>query len=327
MSIVGRQIEVGFAIEDNRGTAEAAAQKWAKHVSADIVPRTQKVVDDNTRGRLEDSQGARIVRKWYEGELSGVLHADTLGYLLLNLYGAVSSSNVSGSIYSHEFTLDQSIEHEALTIFRKDGGVENQAYGGGVISALEISASTEDYVRFSATVMAKNEQGHSLTPSYNTEYDFVGKDITIKVATSEAGLSGASAVKAKTLAIRFDPGVISDYVFGAETPDDHYNAKMSIEVEFTKNYEDTTFEDLFASDDYRYMQVAIVGDADLGGGNNPELTFLFHRVQVQNWERSSENDALSEETVTVKAFYNASDGEQSQVTLQNLTAAYEAAGS
>ncbi|MEQ9135760.1 MAG: phage tail tube protein [Thalassobaculum sp.] len=324
MSIIGREIEVGIAIEGTRGTAEAAPQKWVKHVAADVIPRNQKVVDNNTRGRLEDSEGARIVRKWFEGELSGILHADVLGYLLLSLYGTVQSTVVTGAVTSHVFSLLNSITHPTLSIFRRDGAVESRVYAGGIVRSLEISASTEDYVRFTAAIGARTGGDHAETATYDTEYDFIGKDITVKVADTEGGLAAANALKLKTLTVRYDPGPIDDYAFGSFNPNDMHNGRMAIEIEFTKNYEDTTFEALFDSDAYKYMQVAIVGDADIGSANNPSATFVFNKAQVQNWERSGDPDALAEETVTLKAFFNATDGEQSTVTLQNLTAAYEA---
>lgn len=321
--IIGRQIQVGIGVETTRGTAVTTADKWVKKVTANIVPRTEKIVDDTTRGVLEDSQGARVVRQWFEGELAGVLHADVFGYLLYNLYGTVSSSNVAGSVYSHDFSLQQSIEHPTLSFFRKDGTVNQDVFGGGMISTLEVSASTDDFVRFTANVMAKTGATNSDTPSYDTEYDFIARDITVKIASSEAGLSGATAVPLKTLSIRYDVGAIPDYVFGAKTPADIYNAMMGIEIEFTKNYEDTTYEDLYNADTYRYMQVTIEGEADLGSSNYPTIDWIFNRVQVQDWNRSGDANSLVEETVVLKSFYNGTDGEQSTVTLQNLTAQYD----
>lgn len=296
--------------------------KWVKHVTADVLPQNEKVIDDNVRGVLEDSEGARVVREWFEGELSGILHADMLGYLLLSVYGSVNSVPGSGA-YTHTFSVLQDVQHPTLTLFRKDGDVESQAYGGAVISALEISASTDDYLRFSATVMASGELAHAESATYDTEYDFIGKDVTVKVATTEGGLAAAPALKVKTLNIRFDPGVIADYVLGSKNPDDHYTGKMAVEVELSKNYENTDFEDLFKSDLYRYVQITVEGEAVIGS-TNPGFTLLLNKAQVQAWERSGSPDELVEETVTLKAFYNAADGEQSTFALTNLTEAYEA---
>jgi hypothetical protein len=322
--IIGRQLEFGIGVETTRGTAVTTADKWFRNVTANVVPRTQKVGDDSTRGVLEDSLGARVVRQWYEGEIAGVLHADAFGYLLYNLYGSVVSTLVTGSVHTHAFSMSQSIEHPTLTIFRKDGSVNQDVFGGGVISTLEVSASTEDYIRFTANAMARTGSSNADSPTYTaTDYDFIARDITIKVAATEGGLSSATAVPAKTLSIRYDVGAIADYVFGAKTANDIYNAMMSIEVEFSKNYEDTTFEDLYNADTYRYMQIQIAGEVDIGSGNYPTITWIFNRVQVQDWNRSGDANSLVEETVVLKAFYNSTDGEQSTVTLKNLTAEYE----
>src|SRR5690606_560332 len=146
----------GVAIENSRNTPEAVATRWAKHVSADILPRNTKVMDDSVRGRLEESDGSRIVRKWYEGELGGIVHVDMIGYLFLNLYGTVVTSAVNDS-FSHAFSLQQSVLHPTLTFFRKDDDVEQKVYGGGMVRTLSITANTEDYVRFSAEVVAAAE--------------------------------------------------------------------------------------------------------------------------------------------------------------------------
>jgi hypothetical protein len=323
MQIVGRQIEVGFAIESSRETPESVAQKWFKNVSADVIPRTQKVIDNNKRGVLEDSEGARVVREWFDGDVAGILHIDGFGYLLLNLYGQVATSTVSGSVKSHEFTMDQTTEHPTLSVFRKDGDVEQKVYGGGVINTLELSATTEDYVRLQANVIAGNEAENADTPSYDTEYDFIGRDITVKVADSEAGLGAASALSLKTVNIRFDTGAISDFVLGSRNPS-NYNAKMGIEIEFSKNYVDTVFEDLFKADTYKYMQIKIEGEANLSGSYKPTITFVFNKVQVQSWERAGGADELVVETIVAKAFFNNTDSEQSKCTLQNLTESYVA---
>jgi hypothetical protein len=323
MDIIGRQVEAGFALEETRGTAESVAEKWARNVTANIVERAEKVVDDATRGRLEDSEGARIVKKWVEGDLQGIVHADTLGYLLYCLYGAVSTQTVSGSVKDHTFSLAQDIQAPTLSIFAKDGGVQQRVFNGGVLSSLEISAVLDNYVRFTASFMARAGASNSDTSSYDTEYDFIGKDVSIKFADSEAGLSGATAIKAKEVTINWDRGLIADHVLGQYTPNDHLAGKMAIEGEFTLNFDATTFKDLYLADTYKYMQIKIEGDADIGSGNHPTITALLNRVQIMDWNREGGNDEVVTQPVSFKAFYNPTDSEQSTVIVRNLTAEYD----
>lgn len=323
--IIGRQVEVGVAVENTRGTAINVAEKWIRHVTASIMQKVEKVVDDTSRGRIEDAEGARITQQWVEGELAGIVHADVLGYLLYNVYGAVSSANVAGSVYDHTFSLQQGIQHASLSMFIKDGAVTQFVVDNCMIGTLTLTAAIDDYLRFSANVVGAAETTNSDTPSYDTEYDFVAKDITVKIAATEGALGGASAIPVKDLEITWDQGLIRDHVVGSYNPDDVYNAKLMIEGSFTLNFANTTYKDLFNSENYRYLQITIQGAADLGSGNNPTITILLNRAQFMDWSRAGGKDELVAETVNFRGFYNASDTEASTVVLRNLTSEYDTA--
>ena len=320
--IIGRDIELGFATEATRGTAESSVDKWVRKVTANIVERAEHADDDTKRGVLEDMEGRRVVRKYAEGELEGIAHADAIGYLYSSLYGKVASSNVAGSVYSHVFSLQQDIEHQSLTLFAKDGDAQQVKHSGCVVNTLELNAATDDFVRFTANFTGDSSEDDTETPSYDTEYDFIGKDITIKIADSEGDLSTADAIKAKEVTLTHDQGTIRDHAFGSYNPDNLYNAKHSIEGEITLNFNDETFKDLYLGDDAKYMQIEIKGDADIGGGNNPSITYVLNKVQFNDWNRSGGADELVTQPITFKAYYNESDGEASEVTVQNITSSY-----
>ncbi|MCP4273015.1 MAG: hypothetical protein GY781_13820 [Gammaproteobacteria bacterium] len=323
MEIIGKQIEVGVGVENVRGTAQSTAEKWVKKISATVIEKAEKVNDESTCNVLADSLNTRLVKKWVEGDLEGNVHADAIGYLLYNLYGAVTSSLVTGSIYSHAFTLANSIQHASLSLFAKDGSNSQEVFSNCMLSSLEISATVDEYVKFTASFMGKEPTANSDTPSYDTEYDFVGRDITIKLADTEGGLAGATASKVKEVSINFDTGLISDHILGSYTPDDIYNAQMAIEVELTLNYDDDTFKDLYTADTDKYVQIAIVGEADLGSSNYPTLTLLLNKAQVTDWSRDDSSADLVSQSVTLKAFYNATDSQQSEITLINVTSEYD----
>ena len=320
---IGRQSAVGVAVESTRGTAETTASRWIRKSTADVIQNVDKVIDESSFGRLEESPTSRRVRAWYEGSIEGNLHADVIGYLFYQLYGAVDTTTVAGSVKDHEFTLDNTIEHPTLSIFNKDG-VKQEVLNGGVVSEMSISATTDAIVSFSSTIMAKDSASNTDTVDYSeTEYDFVGKDITIKIADTEGGLTSATALKVKSADINWNANAIADYAFGEDTPDNIYNSRFALDIELTKNYVDEVFENLWKSDDAKYMQIQIKGSQNIGGSNNPTITITLNKVQVQDWSKSDDNDALAEESVTLKAFYNETDEEQSKVVVRNLTASYQ----
>lgn len=322
MEILGRQIEFGVSTETTRGTPESSVEKWQRKVTANVVERATHAVDDTTRGRLEDGEGRRVVQTYVEGSVEGILHADVLGYYLANIYGIVVTSTVAGSVKQHIFTLGQNIQHPSLTLYAKDGAVQQKSFANAVVNTLELSVAMDDYVRFSANFIASAAASNSATPSYDTEYDFIARDITVKIADSEAGLTGATASKIKELSISWDQGAICDHVVGSKLADDIYNGPMKIEGKFTVNFSDTTFKDLYLADTAKYMSITIAGEADIGTGNHPTITVLLYKVQIMDWNRSGGANELVTEPISFRAFYNPSDAKQSKVTLKNLTASY-----
>lgn len=320
--IIGRELEVGLATEATRGTAEASPDKWFRNVNASVVERAEHAQDDTTRGRFEDSEGRRVTQKFIEGDIEGIAHADAMGYLYANIYGMAVSSNVAGSVYDHVFNLKQDSVHQSLTVFAKDGGVQQLKFSGCMLGSLELNAAIDDFVRFTANIGGRESASDTSTPSYDTEYDFIGRDITIKIADSSAGLSGATAIKAKEVTVTHNQGMIRDHVFGGYVADNHYNALSSIEGSFTLNFADTDLKDLYLGDDAKYMSITIQGEADIGGGSNPAITYVFNKVQLSDWNREGGNDELVTQPITFKAFYNETDNKASQVTLRNLVSSY-----
>jgi hypothetical protein len=323
MEIVGREIEFGVATEATRGSAKAAADKWLRKVTANVVERATHAVDESTRGRLEDAEGRRVVQKYIEGDLEGPVHVDVIGYFLSNIYGVVATTNPAGSVYQHIFTLGQNIQHPSLTLFAKDGSVQQLVYDNAMINTLELSVSQEDYVRFSAGFLAAVAADNSDTPSYDTEYDLVARDVTVKIADSEGALSGADAIKVKDLSIRWDQGLLRDHVVGAYTADDIYNSKLMIDGNITLNFTDETYKDLFLGDTAKYMEISIVGETDLGSGNYPTITILLNKAMFNEWNRSGGANELVTQTLGFRAFYNPSDSQGSKVTIKNLTSSYD----
>jgi len=323
MEIIGRQIEFGIATEATRGTAETVADKWCRKITANVVEKAAHAIDETTRGGLADAQGRRTVQRYVEGDLQGILHVDMVGFMFANLYGMCVSTQVGTTeAYTHVFNLKENIQHQSLTLFAKDGGVQQSAFGNAMLSTFEITAAVDDYVRFNAAFVAALSATNSDSVSYDTEYDFIARDIVLKHATTAAGLGAAVAVKAKNITLTHDTGLVRDHVVGSYTADDIYNSKMMIEGSMTLNFANEVFKDFYLGDATMYMSLTITGEADLDDGENPSIEVLLYNVQITDWNRSGDADALVTQEVSFRAFYNAGDAKQSQVTVKNLTTAY-----
>lgn len=319
--IIGRNVSIGFSVEKTRGTAQATVEKWMKKTNAFILEKSEVVIEDSTCGVLEDSFNRRVVKKWVEGNIDGIVQVDAIGYLFYSLFGTVTTTG--STVYTHTFSVAQNIIHPSLTLWAKNGTIEENKYAGGMVNTLNITASLDDYVRFSSAVTAKSGTSDTDAVSCDVEYDFVGKDITVKVADTEAGLSSATASKIKSLDITFDQGITPNFVLGSYSPDDINNTKFSVEGTIVKDYEDTVFKTLYQNDSAKYVQITIEGEADIGSGSHPTITILLNKAMINDWSIAGGSDEIIQETIGFKAFYNKTDTESCVLTLKNKTAEYD----
>ena len=277
--IIGKQIEVGVALEATRGTLGASAQKWLKYLTTTFREKIAKAEDKSQHNSFADADGHRVVKTWVEGEVAGNVHADGIGYFLASLIGAPTTTTVSANVKDHDFILDADAIHPSLSLFLKDGGIKQEGYNGCQVSSLEISGSVDDYVKYSANIIGKSGVADTKVPAYpNAEYDFIGKEATIKMADTLAGLSSATPVLAKNFKFKFDDGVKADHVLGSLVPNEMIATKMTVEGSISKNFVDNSYQEMFKNGTAKYIQISIVGDALLDATNHPQIILTLKTI-------------------------------------------------
>ena len=327
--IIGRDIEVGVAVGENAGSPSRSIQK----TTANIFRGVEHAEDDTTRGSIIASKQRRVVQHWLEGSIGGIIHADAIGYFLANLWGTTSSGAESNGTYEHTITLDDDHYHTPLSLWLKEG---TDIYDGEAVqvNSLEVTAGVDDYLRYTAELIGEDlTTGSSFTPSYEQEVDFIGKDITIKVANTKAGLSSATAVQAKEVTINQNRNLERNHVFNNKyTPETIYGPRFETEISMTLNRVPgtDTYKDLFEGDGEKYVRITIEGSQDISDNSsdvNPKLEYTFYKAQVTGRDKTDDADALVEEQLTIGCYMQddggTDDGKLGEVTLVNNTEDYD----
>ena len=320
--IIGRQLEFGVGVEETRGTT-SPSPVWIRNISANVLEKAEHAQDESVRGVFEDGDGRRVVKKHIEGDVEMNCFANVFGYFAYNLYGGVTSTLVAGSVYDHVFEMEQSSIAPSLSLFAKDGDVQQLAFKNAHVNTLELSATTDDYVKVNVGFIGKEAANDTSAPSYDTDYDFIGRDITIKVADTEGGLAGAAALCVSEVTLNWDKGLLLKHCLGAYVPNDIYRSKMSIEGSINKTMIDEAYKDLFLGDIAKYVQITIEGETPIASAHKPTIKITLHKVMFNGWDRSGGKDELVTEDIEFKAYYNASDNKGSKLEVRNTTDEYE----
>lgn len=323
---IGKFSEVGLAVEASRGTAESSPSKCLKKTEANLLKNVNKTEDQAIVGSVVDINKLKKTQENYEGEISMNLHADAVGYLFNNIWGTVSTTELSvGEAYEHTFSLLESITRPSLTFFLKEGDVKQVKVPGCIVSSFTLSASQDAIVTGNFNIQGRSEESDTSSFTYNKEYDFIGKQLTLKTADTKSGLDGATAINVKSADLEIDTGAQQNYVAdGNYSPNDIFQTTLNISLSLTLDYTDETFHDLYDGDGNKFVRLTIEDpDTDIGGGNYPKVEVDLYKCFVEDWERSSGQGDVVTQDVTLRATYNQTEDTVGQAVVVNTTASSE----
>ena len=102
MELIGRQLEVGLAVEATRGIATGSAESWVKNITANITEKAEIKVDEKLKNTAKNSR--------YVSTVTSIDNQHSLGKLILNVrkpnqiddWPMGSHIEVIGSIYQNK---------------------------------------------------------------------------------------------------------------------------------------------------------------------------------------------------------------------------------
>lgn len=319
---IGALANVGVAKEAVRGTAETSATFWIPKMTLSVDDIIEQVVDENTIGVIEDSVDAKITHKVAEGEIEGKITDKTIGLLLYSLLGSKAVSGPTDSAYTHTFTVSQSAQHQSLTLFQDDPN-QDYKYALAMITKMEIMLELGKFATFKAGFRAKSGATATLTPSYSAENTFLPQHGVIKVATTQSGLTAASALNLRSAKFSVDTNVEDDNAIGSVSPVDILNKQVMCEGELEIVFNDETFKTDMLADTAKALRIEVNNtDALIGASSTPKLTFDFHSVKFSEFKRNYGNGDIVTASVKFKAFYKIADSKMLTFSLINAQASY-----
>lgn len=320
---IGRTADIGIAKEAVRGTAETAATYWLPKLSMSYDDTIEQVVDESSIGVIEDSVNAVVVGKAGEGEIEGNIYDESFGLLLLSALGSVSTSSpAETSVYTHTFTIAQSVQHQALTVFLDDGN-QDYKYALAMLSQLDLDISLGQFSKFSAQFRSNIGATATLTPSYSVENHFLPQHGSVKIASVIGGLGAATALDVRSVKLSINKNLEDDWKLGSINQADINNKQISIEGSVELVFNNETFKTQMLADTAQAMRIRLTNtNVTIGSTLNPQITIDLAKVKFSNFKRSYGNNDIVTATVAFKAFYDTTTSSMISVELKNEAVSY-----
>lgn len=322
--IIDRLTNVGIAKESTRGTA-ATPTLWMPHQEVSVQDRVENVIDNSGIGRIESGFAADIMSQWAEGSVSGNIYSKSVGFLLYNALGAVSSADnadTDATVKDHTFTIGNTNSHQSLTLTVQDAN-EKLAYANAMLTSLEFTAELNQFVRYNASFLAKASATSSATAAYTDDARFRAQDVTVKMADATSGLGDATAIKLRSATITLNMNAEMDFALGSVDINDIHNKQFGVTVSLEALYRDNTWVELMRNGTQKAMSIAFVNTGvTIGDSANPSLTFTFEPGTFSPRELSGGLDDLKTETLEFTGLYSLANSKMLSAVLTNTQASY-----
>lgn len=315
---VGRRGELLTSRETTRGTATITNGLWTPYVSLTHDDKTETVVEEQSMGRIADSDSRHVVQQMGEGEIEAEFYDKALGLILTALAGAAPSSS-AGPPYTHTYTLSNANQHAALSFLYQDPDT-TKIFPLSVLSSLQMTVEQNATVKWTAGFMSKRSDGYAAQTANFTSLGakFLHQHLRFKLASAVGGLAGATAISLKNLELNVNKNTVFDSVLGTVEPEDILNQQFTVEGTIELNKEDETYRNYMLDGTYRAMEIV------LNGGTNSILTLQLPRVSFFEWEQDRTLNEIVKQTINFKGHYDAANALDiiSTLTLVNLQTSY-----
>lgn len=313
---IGRREGIGFGIEATRGTA-VAPQTFMRWLDQSIQNKTEVIENESAMGVVEKINDSAVAAKWAEGTLEGKVTAESVGFLLLGMFGSVDTGEAVEGVYPHTFAVNQSSTPTTLT-FSHVTPLYTQRYAYGLVESIEFSAEAGGWVTASSSVKARPGASSADTIALSTESEFTSKHITVKKAANIAGLAAASALSVKSVKLSIERPSVKHDPLGTDDEPEFDRGAFEAKGEFVVRYTDTAYETDFLANTRSAIEIAMTNGTD-------SLAFTAGKVRYRELEKSSDKDEIVTQTIAFYCELDTATSKAIEAVLNNERTTYEAA--
>ena len=318
---VGKRREIALTKETTRLTPEShASGDWKQHTGFEFKSMIEKAVDETAKGKITDVNQKHVVKQWGEGSVPLLGTIQNVGFISDMIMGQDPSSSGSSDIYTHEWTLDDdNNEHQTYTIHTTDPVTGIQQYAGGALDSVDVEMVADAYITIDANMFAFFPTAGTGSVEYaTTDQIFKPKEITLKVASTYAGLAGASAINVTEVKFTINKNIEPIHVVGDVDVEDVPNKLFEAEGELKIVHDAAISETLrgYSLDDTTQAVEIEASDGTYS------WTIQFPAVSFEGYDEETGLDAINVLTLPFKAEHSDDTNGYLQIDVVNNIVSY-----
>ncbi len=304
---IGRTEAIGIGLESSRGVGVAPTY-WLNPLSFSFADKPTRALSEASFGGIWGGDQAPMTLSHAEGSMEVELGDKHFGVILTALFGTKATTGPTDTTaYSHAFSLENTNQHDTLSIHTKDA-IGSLQYVMAMINSFEMKIEPNKIITYTVDLLAKSSRdASSYTPSYGAEKKFVGRNLSFKLAATTASLAAATKIKLKSLTLKVDKNAEVQATLATVQPADIVNKRFSISGEFVLDYEDRTYLNYVNAGSYKAIRIDLTHDDTITGAASTKYQFTLDlsKCSIVAFEPDFGLDNIVTKKRTFNALYDA----------------------
>lgn len=316
MAHIQRRGGVGIGLEAVGTPGTAVSPAYWLQVAGD--PSVNDKYDfeniETARGRIEKSQGQKLMKKKAEGSIELIMDEIVSPMLFGLILGTNVSASAGGGLYTHTLTINNSNTPKTATLVL-DRVVDVRTFAYTVLTGLELNVG-DGFATMKLDFISKESATGTASESYSTVTNYSFKEMTAKFGVDVAAANSASATPLSGVKLSIKREAEPIFQSGSTTLVKIVQKTLETSGNYSLLFESTTDRDKYLNETANAMILTFT-DTD---GNIVKITMA--KVLINNWEPSNSLNDIVAQTAEFVAHYDATQTESIRVVVTNDVATY-----
>ena len=316
MAHIQRRGGVGIGVEASGTPGTAVSPAYWLQVAGDptINDKFEFENIETARGRVEKSQGQKVMKKKGEGSIELIMDEIVSPILFGLILGSNVDASAGGGLHTHTSTINNTNTPKTATLVL-DRVVDVRQFTYTVLTGLELNVG-DGFATMKLDFVSKESASGTASESYSTVTNFSFKELTAKFGTDVSAANSASATPLSGVKLSIKREAEPIYQSGSTTPNKFVYKTLETSGNYSLLFESVTDRDKYLNETANAMILTFT-DVD---GNIVKIT--LSRVLINNWEPNNSLNDIVAQTAEFIAHYDATQTESIRVVVTNDVASY-----
>lgn len=236
---------------------------------------------------------------YYVKVLTGAFTSSSNTQTLTDGTWTATIGGIDNAVFGHVFERAENNNHPAATVYGYDP-VDPQKATYHMLSSFELNLAADNIIEVSGEFEGQKieDDATGSVPAYVDQFDFLGRQATVKIGNTISSLDAASAASMSRIKLSVAKNLAGFQRLGSDENTSIHNQQWDMMGDFDALYNSLTLRDYDLDNTKKALRIYInASDFIIGSAGTPKLLIDISEAQFKDFSMPDDNDTLKKQTL------------------------------